>query len=334
MPCGQATVKKKEIKKHNLTHIPHAPWCNHCVEGRMTKDKSLTVPKSQREQRGGIIIQVDFFEYHDLRIICMVETTSSYLFARVVETKEVTGTLDPKVQLVENFIRELVAKIVTLQSDSETTVQTICKLAAERFKFEDDTKAAQITTRVTSPHSSKSNGSVERAIRLIRDQLRVMFGYLTHKFNIVFSPTTKFIPWLVRHACWLINRCIQKSDKQTRFEHHFKREYKKINLYGFLEPVAVVPDNRTKEKHTMKLYKKTQVGLYLGRVERNNQNLIMVEDGNIIKAHAVKNIWLSKPEMLKILNPLQHIHEIMLFIERTYMQDDINCVHTPSNIYR
>ena len=82
------------------------------------------------------MIQIDFFEYHELRILCMVETTSSYMFARVVETKEVVGTLDPKVQLIENFIRELGTKIVTLQSDSETTVQTLCKLAAERFTFE------------------------------------------------------------------------------------------------------------------------------------------------------------------------------------------------------
>ena len=177
----------------------------------MIKDKSLTVPKLRRDERGGVVIQVDFFEYHELRILCMVETTSSYMFARVVENKEVTGTLDPKVQLIENFIRELGVKVITLQSDSETTVQTICKLAAERFKFENDSKATLITTRVTSPHSSNSNGSVERAIRLIRDQLRVMFGYITHRFNIIFSPTTKFIPWLVRHACWLINRCVPVS---------------------------------------------------------------------------------------------------------------------------
>ena len=66
-----------------------------------------------------LVIQVDFYEYHGLGILCMAETTSSYVFARVVETKEVTGTLDPKVQLVENFIREIGFKNITLQSDSE-----------------------------------------------------------------------------------------------------------------------------------------------------------------------------------------------------------------------
>ena len=31
-----------ERKKHMLTHLPHATWCNHCVEGRMVKDHALT----------------------------------------------------------------------------------------------------------------------------------------------------------------------------------------------------------------------------------------------------------------------------------------------------
>ena len=146
-----------------------------------------------------------------------------------------------------------------------------------------------INTRVTSPHSSNSSGSVERAIRLIRDQLRVMFGHITHKLNVVFSPKTKFIPWLVRHVCWIINRCIEKNNGKTRFEDMFKRDFRKVNLYGFLEPVVAVPENRTKSSHTMKLYKQSPRGLYLGRVENNNQHLIMTTKGLIIKAHTVRN---------------------------------------------
>ena len=38
------------IGYHNVTHIPHVKWCNHCVEGRMTKDQSLTVPKEEKKR--------------------------------------------------------------------------------------------------------------------------------------------------------------------------------------------------------------------------------------------------------------------------------------------
>ena len=100
----------------------------------------------------------------------------------------------------------------------------------------------------------------------------------------------------------MINRCVEKADGKTRYEHAFKREYKKVNLYGFLYPVVAAPANRKKDKHTMKLYKKLQTGLYLGRVERNNQNILMLEDGTIIKAHTVRNVSLPKAQVLRILN--------------------------------
>ena len=82
----------------------------------------------------------------------------------------------------------------------------------------------------------------------------------------------------------------------------FKREFRKVNVYGFLEPVVVVPENRTKTNHTMKLYKQSPRGLYLGRVENNNQHLVMTTDGIITKAHSVRSINLYEAEILKILN--------------------------------
>ena len=64
---------KQEILKHNVTHIPHKQWCVHCVEGRMVKDHSLTVPKEERLERKGVIVQLDFFEFHGCRVLAMVE---------------------------------------------------------------------------------------------------------------------------------------------------------------------------------------------------------------------------------------------------------------------
>ena len=173
----------------------------------------------------------------------MVETTSGYLYARVVESKAVTGTYDPKVENVVQFLKDIGCKSVTLQSDQEDTVMKICELAAERFRFKGGDLAHSITTRFTAPYSSNSNGSVERAIRLIRDQVRVMFGSLVHKYQCVFDQTSNFIPWLIRHCCWIINRAIIKQDGRTRFEHLYGRALAKKSLYGFLSPVAcITPD--------------------------------------------------------------------------------------------
>ena len=66
-------LSNKDITKHNVTHIPHMHWCAHCVEGRMKKDHALTVSTKERAQRRGIIVQADFFEFHGLRVLAMVE---------------------------------------------------------------------------------------------------------------------------------------------------------------------------------------------------------------------------------------------------------------------
>ena len=57
----------------------------------MVKDHSLTVPKSERLQRTGVIVLMDYFSFHELQVLTLVETTSGYLFARVVEEKTFTG---------------------------------------------------------------------------------------------------------------------------------------------------------------------------------------------------------------------------------------------------
>merc|ERR1712137_463018 len=85
----------------------------------------------------------------------------------------------------------------------------------------------------------------------------------------------------------------------------FKREFRKVKLYGFLEPVVVVPGNRSKTSHTMKLYKQSPRGLYLGRVGNNNQHLIMTTEGMVVKAHTVRNLQMNEAQILKTLN----VHE-------------------------
>ena len=72
-----------------------------------------------------------------------------------------------------------------MQADQGDTVMELCELAVERFKLKHGELAHSITKRFTAPYISNSNGSVDRAIRVIRDQVRVMLGFLVHKFGIV-----------------------------------------------------------------------------------------------------------------------------------------------------
>ena len=95
---------RDKIQEHLVTHLPHQKWCRHCVEGRMIKDQSFTVPKEDRLARDAVVIQIDYFEFEATRILMMVETTSCFMAARVVENKSYTGQMDQKVSMVADFI--------------------------------------------------------------------------------------------------------------------------------------------------------------------------------------------------------------------------------------
>ena len=71
--------------------------------------------------------------------------------------------------------------------------------------------AFQTNARCTAPHSSNSNGGVGRATRLVRDQYRVTFGYLAHKFGNIFGTIPRIICWLVRHFSWILRRVAKKK---------------------------------------------------------------------------------------------------------------------------
>ena len=150
---------------------------------------------------------------------------------------------DEKVSIVENFLREIEKRDITLQCDGESTLISLVETVADRFTSREGPNVYRIIGRYTSSYTSNSTGSVGWLIRLIRDQLRVMFGALCHKFEETFDPNTRIIQWLVRHAVYIINRLVaQKSlANKTRYEVLFGREYNKNNLYEFLSPVVLTP---------------------------------------------------------------------------------------------
>ena len=68
---------------------------------------------------------------------------------------------------------------------------------------------------------------------------------------MVFPHDSRWLGWLVRHACWLLNRVTKKqSNKRTRFEDCFQREPREIKFYEPLSPVAIVPHTKKEVENT------------------------------------------------------------------------------------
>ena len=61
---------------------------------------------------------------------------------------------------------------------------------------------------------SNSNGRVERSIRDLKGMVRTLKSALADKLNMPVTLDMAIVPWLVRHASYLITRCrVRKSGK-------------------------------------------------------------------------------------------------------------------------
>jgi hypothetical protein len=66
--------------------------------------------------------------------------------------------------------------------------------------------------------SSASNGMVERAIRSVSQQVRVMKDGLEHKAKMIVGARHPLMPWIVEYAGHLLNRFEASQDGKTAYE--------------------------------------------------------------------------------------------------------------------
>jgi hypothetical protein len=66
--------------------------------------------------------------------------------------------------------------------------------------------------------SSASNGVVERAIRSVQQQTRVMKDGVEHKAKVIIGARHPLMPWIVEYAGHLLNRFEVSQDGKTAYE--------------------------------------------------------------------------------------------------------------------
>ena len=81
-------------------------------------------------------------------------------------------------------------------------VRALCCWSSDGLLLQ-GTKCGQ---RVTSPmYSSENMGALDVASRLVEGQIRTTRGRLDQALQIEINITDPTVPWVVWHACWLVN---------------------------------------------------------------------------------------------------------------------------------
>ena len=190
-----------EQKVHELTHIPHADWCSHCIAGRGRADAHRS---GNVEERTNGVIQFDYCfaspemtQVEDeaqsrVTILVAKDMDSGYPFATVVRRK---GGLDSyAVEVMARWIDQLGLTDAYFQSDGEAAIKDLVRAVAKKCSM------SRIRFRAAPKGSPSSNGGAEGTVKLIMSIVRVFISALHEQCGVLEHPGHPLLVWMVRHA--------------------------------------------------------------------------------------------------------------------------------------
>ena len=119
-----------------------------------------------------------------------------------------------------SFLKELGYTRFRCRTDREPAIKAMVDAA-------DDRVVEQILPEETIPESHASLGALEGWHNLLQGLIRALRLDVEDRFGSIVGVAHQCVPWLVRHATWLLNRCQRRQNGATTFENLKGVSYKK-----------------------------------------------------------------------------------------------------------
>ena len=157
-------------------------------------------------------------------------------------------------QCLQTFLTECgrtqaISAPTVLQSDQDKYLMSLLQATAR-------TIGINISVRQSPAYSSQSQGSIERFHRTLFNQVRTLTTQLNnnHKLNII-SVNHPIMPWVIRHAAYLLNRYAIHNDGKTSYFRRWNKEHK-TPLCEFGETIH----DSTSQKNRVKILQRNLAG--------------------------------------------------------------------------
>ena len=158
----------------------------------------------------------------EVRMRTILDTSTGYGTACVIDVK---GGGDKYV--ISSAVSFLIALGYT-RFRSRTDPEPAIKAMDAVIKcLSDDRAVEQILPEETIPESHASLGALEGCHNLLEGQIRALRLDVEDRFGSIVGVTHQCVPWLVRHATWLLNRFQRRQNGATAFENLKGESYKK-----------------------------------------------------------------------------------------------------------
>ena len=195
---------KEEQEEHALTHVPFRSWCRHCVRGRAEECGHF----KKDEEIKGVEVHMDYCfpgdENEDFKLTILV--------ARERGTKMTMSSVAPSKTTGEFMAKRVVALMrevgadqgdIVVKCDQEPAMASLVKeIGAHRAAG----GGARMVVESSLVGDSKGNGVIERAVKSVQGQVRVMRSALEERIGAKLDPQHVVFPWMVEYASLMLNR--------------------------------------------------------------------------------------------------------------------------------
>ena len=275
-------------KAHESTHCPFRSWCIHCVRGQAAEYPHRTVSGEAAESEVPRVSMDYCYFKEDVRkmanehveseeaatsltALAMKETQFGSVWAYALRSKSVAEEAWLADQIADDLSTIGMSKErIICKSDQESA---ITELQGEIAKKRADVGTALENSKVGD---SNSNGRVERSIRDMKGMVRTLKSALAEKLNMPVTLDMAIVPWMIRHAAYLITRCRVRKCGKTALQL-IKGRKSLTELIPFGELVLFkVP----KTAHAIGSFEERwESGVWLGSTIRDGMHLIGTGEG-------------------------------------------------------
>ena len=106
----------------------------------------------------------------------------------------------------------------TLHPDQEDYLIQLLKATASAM-------GGHIAVRQSPTYPSQSHGNVERFHRTLLGQVRALVQQVSANYDIHITNKHPILPWIVRHAVYLLNRHAVHNDGQTSYQRRWGKDH-------------------------------------------------------------------------------------------------------------
>jgi len=196
----------EERARHEVTHVPYAPWCEVCRASRLRGDPHRPRDKEMLTDQEALYTEVQVDYAFASGIEGNEPRTVTILTARAVQTGwsgaipvPAQGAIKFAVAWLTTFLRGMGSRPFKLRHDAEPSIAAVAVAAAAELNNGSITQEAP-------KGAHQSVGVVERYHQELQAVIRAQRTSLEQRLGVQVSITSSLFTWLARHAAWCLPR--------------------------------------------------------------------------------------------------------------------------------